>query len=1264
MSIHPITTTEHLRDQYIRYLKTIYSFQDNRLRKQFSEAIESPEALVKGPILEASPPFVGTVSIKNLVDEGVLSSGFPSLCSDHLPYERELYSHQEEAIRKIVAGRNVVVSTGTGSGKTESFLIPILNRLLLEQERGTLSKSGVRAMLLYPLNALANDQVKRLRRILMYFPQITFGRYIGETSHKKKDAEEQFAKIYPEEPRIPNELLSRDEMQAAPPHIFLTNYAMLEYLLLRPADSVFFDGQTASSWSFIVLDEAHIYDGALANEIGMLIRRVEQRILGDDLGGLQGIATSATIGGGQEDYSDVVKFAQNLFNLPFEWDDEDIERRDVVGASRLPISSLGDVWGTGTPRLYRELADMADAWRNKDLFTPPDSSTLGGIPPKIRDQAVAVSSTPIYLYELLRGDQNLQFLRTQLELAPQNLSELAETIFPDQDIGIAENAVSDLVSAAVLARDELEESPLLPARYHVFAKALEGAFICLNTPSHQEDDDDPKPNLFLTRQRKCPHCGSQVFELANCTLCGKTYLIGEVKPNKQGVLILEQNSTVYDAIVTEKDISYFALKHSGGAAINEDAEIESQNMDEEIGPVEDLEQMELCPDCGSVRGEFDLFKCSCEADPIPLAKIHLKKTGSLQRCVGCSTRSNRGVVYRFLTGQDPPVSVLVDALYEHLPGAKDERTQKLPGNGRKLLNFTDSRQKAAFFAPFVERTHMRDLRRQLIIQTLLNDPAAKEGKLRLPDVVTRIAFQAEQKGVFHQDLSHDARNREVAIWLMKEFSPLDRRISLEGVGLLGFAPAIDLEWQMPDFLADEPWKFTKEDAEGMILLLLRSIRMNGAITYLRSDLENLVADEDFAPRNKTVYLRGNQAAKGRGFNIISWNPALGYSNARLDLLTRYLTKRDLPEDVAREQALVLLQELWVYISSEYSPWSKLLLKSDQGQEGVLYQIRHDLWYVIPSGLDDWDAWYICDTCLNMFPHNAGGVCGTFGCQGKLISLRESQKLLQDNLYRDAYVNGEPIPLAAEEHTAQWVTRKAAEVQNSFIQGKINLLSCSTTFELGVDVGDLQSVVMRNVPPSTANYVQRAGRAGRRTDAAALALTFAQRRPHDLSHFKDPKRMVSGEIKPPVTILHNDKIVRRHIYSVVFAAFLRWAKEKYDKEYFNLGSFYEPDPMGESGADLLRDFLARRQPGLLQAIQQVLPREGGFTEIFSLDEWGWIEGYTNQDRTGVFDNSEKDYQQEISEFQELLDIAVKSENYPLAGRYQRIQKQIKNRRLFD
>ena len=295
VSIDPIKATEAINRSYLNYLDTTFRLRDEGLRNAFRQELFKPGRFVKGPILEATPPFMEDTSLQDLIDEGLLAGSFSLLESESLPLKRPLYRHQATAIRKVIAdNRNIVVATGTGSGKTEIFILPILNHLLLQKEESRLD-AGVRALLLYPMNALANDQLSRLRKLLSNCPEITFGRYTGETEEKHKAAVDLYRKMFNQEP-LPNEMVSREQMWERPPHILLTNYAMLEYLLLRPQDNVFFDGPYAGNWRFIVLDEVHTYTGAKGIEIAMLLRRLKDRVANSEPGRLCCIATSATLG--------------------------------------------------------------------------------------------------------------------------------------------------------------------------------------------------------------------------------------------------------------------------------------------------------------------------------------------------------------------------------------------------------------------------------------------------------------------------------------------------------------------------------------------------------------------------------------------------------------------------------------------------------------------------------------------------------------------------------------------------------------------------------------------------------------------------------------------------------------------------------------------------------------------------------------------------------------------------------------------------------
>ncbi|HEY6790846.1 MAG TPA: DEAD/DEAH box helicase, partial [Trebonia sp.] len=197
-----VATSTLLSATYRRYLRSLLPVRDPALAAALRDAIDGSPLLTKGPILEATPPYRTGASLRELIGEGVLGPGFARFCGPALPADRPLYLHQEQAIRKAAAGRNLVVATGTGSGKTECFLLPVLSALAAERASGKLGP-GVRALLLYPMNALANDQVRRLRQVLAGVPEITFGRYTGDTPELARAGASLFEQLNPGEARLP-----------------------------------------------------------------------------------------------------------------------------------------------------------------------------------------------------------------------------------------------------------------------------------------------------------------------------------------------------------------------------------------------------------------------------------------------------------------------------------------------------------------------------------------------------------------------------------------------------------------------------------------------------------------------------------------------------------------------------------------------------------------------------------------------------------------------------------------------------------------------------------------------------------------------------------------------------------------------------------------------------------------------------------------------------------------------------------------------------
>jgi len=1270
ISIHPITTTELTRVSYLRYLKTAYPFQDDNLRRQFWQALEQPDFLVKGPLLEATPQFAKGCSIKDLVTLDVLERGFAGLCGSGLPYDRLLYLHQEQAIRKLCLGkRNLVVTTGTGSGKTEAFLIPILNHLLAEEKLGTLMEPGIRALLLYPMNALANDQLKRLRMVLAKFPMIKFGRYIGDTEQKYEKAEEKFYRQFHGETLLKNELICRDQMQQTPPHILLTNYAMLEYLLLRPADNPFFDGSTAMQWKFIVLDEAHIYNGAIGIEIAMLLRRLKDRVVNSEPGKLQMIATSATLGCGPKDFPAVVEFASHLFGENFEWVEDNQNHQDVVQATRVQQSDNGKNLYAIDSSLFLQLQGiLKTSTETFDLELIEKVCRLNHLPNRVIDEAKQAvrnisddHKLSCFLYFLFKDNLVLHLLQKKLLSSPTLLSSIASEIFPDDEL--AGDKLVALVDLAVRARKDTESAPLLPARYHVFIRALEGAFVCLNEKGHSPD----QPRIFLNRREECPHCGSLVWELRTCYRCGMGYLTGQIE--KIGSPIHFSSNTATNQEFGSESCSFTFTQHL--VALDEDEAVsDGTSLDE--APDINEDPWTLCLNCGAIEQGSDVStgcKCNSSAPKVVLNRLPDKLIEgqtpfiTIKQCVSCGSRNKHGIVLPFLTGQDAPVSVLATSLYQNLPPADDEEMQFLPGQGRKLLVFSDSRQDAAFFAPYLERTYVQILRRRLIFQTIEEDQDAKDGDLRMEDMVSRVRKRAERCGLFLPTDSRDKRNSTVYKWLMQEFIALDRRISLEGLGLIQFCLVKPEGWHPPAPLLSDPWNLAPEDAWNLTVLLFDTLRAQACIRFP----DNVDPRDDvFAPRNQ-IFVISDRTPDSKN-HIFSWLPARG-NNRRSDLLLKLLAQcaPHLEQKQREQKAILTLEGIWKNITKDPS-WKYHFLSETRPGQGMVYQANHEMWEIAPVAPNQ--IVYQCSRCKGLSTINLKGICSNYKCGGVLKHVDFQSETWIENHYRRLYQTITPIPLSAEEHTAQWSADMALGKQQNFVNGEINVLSCSTTFELGVDVGELQAVLMRNMPPSTANYVQRAGRAGRRTDSAAFAMTFAQRRSHDLSYFSRPEKMVAGMIRPPMISLENDKIIRRHIHSVLFASFFRWAKEKYGAIYKTGGNFFCQSTGDKSGATLLREYIQTRPFEVKEALSRLLPE--GMIEIFNIDHWGWMNNLTSIDGNSnpmqedpVMDRAEAEINGDLEEIEKAIQETLNGDSrfkFAQADRLRQMKETISNRDL--
>jgi hypothetical protein len=1184
----PLATSELIIDGYRRYLKSLLPVRDTRIAEALDREISGSQ-LTKGPLLESAPPYAHGATLADLIACGVLNPAFERLGSNDLPMSRPLYLHQEQAIRKVAAGRNVIVASGTGSGKTESFLLPILDALSAEQASGTLGP-GVRALLLYPMNALANDQVKRLRRVLADAPHITFGRYVGDTPRTPQEAAEKFAVLNPGEPRLPNELLSRAEMREAPPHLLLTNYAMLEYLLLRPADVELFEGPHGKHWSFLVVDEAHVYDGAKAAEVAMLLRRLRDRVA--EGRPLRCIATSATVG---DKPRLVTKFAHLLFDAEFEWVPDDESRQDLICATRRGIPE-GPFWGPLDPAAYLSIASSDDPAAELLGLAEAHGATAYG------DAATTFAH-----------ERRIADLRTLLG-RPRLFAELAAELFtPNID---QHQALAALVTAGGRLRDSAG-SPVLSARYHLFARASEGAYTCLSKAG---------PHVSLARRETCDSCSAAMFEFAACKRCGAMYLSGSLRHTPEGLIFgLRQRPA-------ERRI--WLLAGTSPVVVDEDDETL-----EEASRSLDADDAVLCTACGALHaaGTTNCAGAACDGALLWPVRRLSKAQDTVSGCLACGARG-AAMVRQFETGGDAAASVIATALYQALPPADNKVQADQPGQGRKLLLFSDSRQAAAFFAPYLETSYQTIQHRRLILDALTH--AAADDAAQVDDVAYHLVRAADAAHVFERRMSRQERQRQTALWLMMEVISTDDRQSLEGRGMLRVDLDRDPGWRLPAGLA----AFGLSDQESWDLLgeLARSLRQQGAVTMPEGVDPR---DEHFDPRRGPIYVRAEASEPKR--KVLSWLPTRGV-NRRLDYVTRVLKAAENSTDPRN-----FLHGCWRFLEGCRDGW---LATTHDGRLGVVRQIDHTWLRLSPVGSAD--VMYRCQQCRRLSPVSVRGVCATMGCAGPMEEYSVPAPEADDDHYRYLYRSLNPVPLSASEHTGQLTSVDAAEIQQNFIRGEINALSCSTTFELGVDVGELQSVVMRNMPPTTANYVQRAGRAGRRTDSAALIVTYAQRRSHDLSRYQDPTTMVAGEIRAPYVPLGNERIDRRHAHSVALAAFFRHYKNLTGEEWRYAGEFFQSGPGGTAPPSRrVQSFLTPVPDDVQRSLSRVLP-ESVQAEL-GLATGAWV-----QELADLLEQIQIELTADVAAFEERRLQAINERKGFLVDRYEKTINTLTKRNLLN
>ena len=1292
--IDPLKTSHAIQDTYIRYLITTFGLKHPELSRQFKELTKEKRGrLFRGPILEATPKYRQGMTIRDLISDGILTDTFldyaPGLSSDaierSLSFNRNLYNHQEEAIKKVVAqNRNIVVATGTGSGKTECFLLPIIDSLLRERSKAKgIIGPGVRALLLYPMNALANDQVDRLRMLLPPETGITFGRYTGQTRQGYRDGLDAFKMENRGKKPQANELFCRDQILGkepgpsdwhypdispflGPPHILLTNFAMLEYLLMRPQDSVLFDGGMGETWKFLVLDEAHVYTGAKGTEIAYLIRRLKDRICRSKKGRLICIATSATVGAkDKKSKEEIVTSFKNLF-------DEDLHQDDVIMGNIVSSEEFlypFPTWGEGNNELYDALIDL-----NKKTF-----KDVKGLINEVRsinhgdsrawpykNTILKMENMPdwhealnFFIYSILAGDRRVRRLLKELEQGPLDIDKACSVVKGDistteRNPDLWKEMLVKIVDLASKAKEGPNTAPLLSARYHFLVRSLEGLSIYFVKDAKK---GGLQPRLCIGRHREIqdvPGGPLVAFELQTCRRCGHHFLHG-VLEEKDGLVRLVSYPQRERLEEENKRDYYFAIDIEKAAEPPEDEEALKDGPPPIVGEDVDKEEKEtqkkgvsgttlcdtqyLCARCGYIsdKDSTDCEYCKeilsrSSRDWIPIRKVGPKKGRTIKTCPACGGQyhSSGSIITPFSPGDDAACSVLVYALMENIPATSKMDSVQLPkkeekvsksrftresftkkmarpsGGKRRLLAFSDSRQDAAFFAAYLKRTSTQILHRQLILKAakrlLKQNPDIKS--FTVEDLINPLIKVAREARVIDGKRSCIEQKSEVSKWLNGELVGIQRRYGLEGVGLITWTlrdrdKLIDAVKEEEEGIRKD-YGLTPEEFVDLLEIFLTDLRRRNVFQPL-TNVE--ITDTYFWPRNRpytiTPYSLNSKLSE------TSWHPRSS-RNIRSDFLERLFEQMDIPFDEETRQKI--LDDLWA-LSNNFEIWDEVedvnKLWGRKGQGGSAWRLKNNIWLGTLTDYSDAKL-YKCHTCGNISHINLRGICPTYRCSGTLHEIDPGIEL-KDNHYRRLYKSEISVPIYPVEHTAQITTQEGAERQHQFTDdvSDTNVLSCSTTFELGVDVGELHAVFLRNVPPTVANYIQRAGRAGRRLSAAAYVLTFCRNRPHDAGYFNSAKSMIAGRVSPPVITIANQRIARRHLNAIALSRFWRLNPEFfYGPEGKRRGQakwFFFNEK--KTGTEKIHDWLSERPKELFEEANRIFPNE--IKKELSIPDWGWV-----------------------------------------------------------
>lgn len=1224
----PLAIFDSLREYYLRYYETPFSIRDERISAERHELLETEGEVYREPWLEVLPRYD---SAGHSVAESCKRAGAPAELAELatpglLPEGTELYRHQEQALAAAQSGKHVVLTAATGAGKTEAFMLPVIASLLEESSRwqanapraagwdwwegedGFVAQrsrelgraAAMRTLVLYPMNALVEDQLQRLRQALdsdrardwldqeRAGHRFYFGRYTGRTplpgrqdgrrlrdlrailrsgAHRAREVagDEQRRYFLPQLDGA--EMRSRWDMQEHPPDLLITNYSMLNIMLMRDIERGIFEKTRAwleednRNRFTIVVDELHTYRGTPGTEIAFLLRNLILRLgLHDTPERVRFLAASASAGG---DPTEFQRFLAGFFGCP-------ANRFEVLAGEIEPVESRGDLLRKASPGLARLGSAVESGYQDEEVAAAcAEICDAVGISASNVGAAASGFANAVGIDACLLEACSDSIGRA----AARSPSVIAERLF-DGDRAASQRALRGLLW--VMQRTHPERLGARTVRAHFFFRSVQGVWACSNpecpevAPEHR-GAERRVGRLYLQPQIRCG-CGCRILDLLYCQTCGEVFLGGYRSTNQHELFSyylvpdLPNLDQLPDAATTERTASRYALywprtteqpKDEHWVRGGYEFAFRRARYDPRAGHV-------TIDPVGSTGWLFHITQASDtpgdrEPPGLPIKCPHCDdnwEAGQQFRPVEDPGRTRSPI--RFMrTGFEKVAQVLADALL-----------RELGGSGRKLVSFSDSRQDAAKLAAGLEKRHYQDTVRQLLAMAALarsedapdleafehfvsGTDRSEQVKRRYQRFSSRFPEAAEALRAVAEGYASDeertraADTRTALSSALKSVATVRDEVESEllRIGVNPGGPDFSMQsyssagsrrtWtHLYDWTRDPP-------APRPLGELQEDDRRQ--LDWMRS---GLLREAEYI-----LFARARRDFESIGLGWASTAPAGSASDGPL------------PPEVmiqATDSAIRLLGDRQRFVGRQYRygedaappPLRRFLEQvaerhdadprqvidavsaalQDRGAASQ-FLLRADGLYLKPAAGKVW----ICPVCRYRHLHPSAGVCAD--C---LSVLPDEAVLLDQSDDYYAYLAtkaGGAFRLHAEELTGQTDWREAqarqARFQGVFLRGEeqplvdeIDLLSVTTTMEVGVDIGSLRTVLMANMPPMRFNYQQRVGRAGRRGEPVAAALTIARGRSHDDYYFQHPDE-ITGELPPtPYVDMQRPEILRR------------------------------------------------------------------------------------------------------------------------------------------